>query len=240
MYKVSIAIASAFLTFTASAGPLDPPGGPVSPTMKTLQQVEPRTPINAETCPGDGTSLYRIIVPGSYYLTSNVDAPDDRHAIKIETSGVTLDLSGFTVTGVTGVSTILATNGHTTVRNGRIRLGSIGLRLQGTHGHVENVRVESCDNSAILVGHSSTVRNCSAWFAGDTGVSAGEHSLIDGCNIDSVGLNGINVGASSIITASTVRSVGGPASSPISTASCATAPSSAAGSTACSSAPARS
>jgi hypothetical protein len=56
----------------AVAGPLDPPGGPVAPTMKSLDQVEPRIPINAETCPGDDDSVFRIVTPGSYYLTGPV------------------------------------------------------------------------------------------------------------------------------------------------------------------------
>ncbi len=42
-------------------GPLAPPGAP-APTFKTLQQVEPRTPISALP--------FTISQPGSYYLTT--------------------------------------------------------------------------------------------------------------------------------------------------------------------------
>src|SRR5262245_46218450 len=44
-------------------GALTPPGAP-APTMKTLDQLEPRIPINATNTPGDATSVYKITVPG--------------------------------------------------------------------------------------------------------------------------------------------------------------------------------
>ncbi|MCH8150310.1 MAG: hypothetical protein IH987_20420, partial [Planctomycetes bacterium] len=39
-----------------SAGNLNPPSGPVTPTMKTLTEVEPRIAINATNTPGDASS----------------------------------------------------------------------------------------------------------------------------------------------------------------------------------------
>jgi hypothetical protein len=56
----------------ALAGPLDPPAGPVTSTLKTLSEVEPRTAVNAANTPGDFQALYVISSPGSYYLTANV------------------------------------------------------------------------------------------------------------------------------------------------------------------------
>jgi hypothetical protein len=44
-------------------GSLTPPGAP-APTMKTLAQIEPRTPIAA--------APFTISAPGSYYLTTNL------------------------------------------------------------------------------------------------------------------------------------------------------------------------
>ena len=70
----------------ALAGPLAPPAGPVDETYKTLQQVEPRTPVNADTTPGDASSLYIISSPGSYYLTSNLSVSDVRNGITITDS----------------------------------------------------------------------------------------------------------------------------------------------------------
>ena len=71
----------------AFSGPLDPPGAP-APTMKTLQQVEPRTPISSIP--------FTITTPGSYYVTSDL-ATTGTLGIRIDTNDVTLDLSGFTL-----------------------------------------------------------------------------------------------------------------------------------------------
>ena len=58
------------LSFFALAGNLEPTAAP-APTMKTLDQVEPRIPLSNETTPGDATYLYIITQAGSYYLTEN-------------------------------------------------------------------------------------------------------------------------------------------------------------------------
>src|SRR6476619_6633553 len=71
-------------------GSLVPPGAP-APTMKTLDQIEPRTAI---------TSLpITISNPGSYYLTGNVTATADGTAITIAADNVTIDLNTFTLSG---------------------------------------------------------------------------------------------------------------------------------------------
>ena len=76
----------------AAQGPLSPPGPP-APTMKTLEQIhdrtDPRTPISSLP--------YPITEPGSYYVVSNLHSTG--HGIVIETSGVTVDLMGFSLTG---------------------------------------------------------------------------------------------------------------------------------------------
>lgn len=48
---------------TFAQGSLTPPGAP-EPTMKTLDQIEARTPISS--------APFTIIRPGSYYLTTNL------------------------------------------------------------------------------------------------------------------------------------------------------------------------
>jgi parallel beta-helix repeat protein len=57
--------------------------------MKTLEQLEPRTPISSLP--------YTIKYPGSYYLTGNLASTTN--GIVIHASQVTLDLMGFTLSG---------------------------------------------------------------------------------------------------------------------------------------------
>ena len=77
----------------ASAGSLDPPPGPITSTMKTLTEVEPRTQIHPDDLP------MTISHPGSYYLTGDFMAGSATHGIYIEADNVTLDLNGFTLDG---------------------------------------------------------------------------------------------------------------------------------------------
>src|ERR1017187_359451 len=100
-------------------GPLTPPGPP-APTMKTLSQVEPRTPIT-------NTTAVTISSPGSYYLTTNITVTAG-DAITITASQVTLDLNGFTVSSTAspanGTGILLqGGNADITILNGHIKGG---------------------------------------------------------------------------------------------------------------------
>ena len=78
-------------------GALTPPGAP-APSMKTLTQIEPRTPLQAGA-PGVSAGAnggFTINAAGSYYLTDNL-AVTDGDGIRIDVSNVTLDLNGFTI-----------------------------------------------------------------------------------------------------------------------------------------------
>ncbi len=70
--------------------------------MKTLDQVEPRTVVNAANTPGSSNSLFRITAPGSYYLTGDIIGVSGKHGIEIAATNVTLDLNGFSLIGVPG------------------------------------------------------------------------------------------------------------------------------------------
>jgi hypothetical protein len=84
------------------AGVTTPPAGPISSTMKDLNEVEPRVAINATNTPGDVTNSFVISQPGSYYLSSNILGEAGKNGIIINSMDVTLDLNGFTLKGVAG------------------------------------------------------------------------------------------------------------------------------------------
>ena len=85
-------VAIVLLTTPAIAGDLNPPTGAPAPTMKTLTEVEPRTPVNAANTPGDATAVFRITQHGSYYLTGNIMGEAGKSGVVIDSDDVTLDL----------------------------------------------------------------------------------------------------------------------------------------------------
>jgi len=183
----SLAIVSAALTSTALAGPLDPPAGPVSPTAKTLQVVEPRIPIGPDTTPGDDDSLFRITEGGSYYLTENVIGEADKAGIEVAANNITIDLNGFALIGIFGTLDGIGTDPDEaisyfsiTIRNGTVRNwrghGIGGSRLSGTL--VADIHAQ--DNS-------------------DNGIEVNPRSIIDRCIVEGNNANGIKVPSMCIV-----------------------------------------
>ena len=72
---------------------LTPPGAPANKVFKTLDQIEPRIPINNDTTPGDSDSLFRIVNPGSYYLTANLQGVASKNGIEIDRKSTRLNSS---------------------------------------------------------------------------------------------------------------------------------------------------
>jgi len=129
--KIAIFLLAALTGILHAQGPLDPPAGP-APTMKSLDQIEPRTPISGLP--------FVITEPGSYYFTGNlVFTEEEGNAITIEASNVTLDLMGFTLSStssVTGSGIVLplgvvGVNQHIAIRNGTI-VGSTTVSKSGS------------------------------------------------------------------------------------------------------------
>lgn len=179
-------ILSAFIlhpsSFVVAQGSLTPPGPPVA-TMKTLTQIEPRTPI-AQPAPGGFPIV--ISAPGSYYLTGNITGAEGSDGIQVTANGVTIDLNGFELVGVGDEfdSGIRAADPFTnvTIRNGVVRgWGYRGLDLQYvTNVRIENVTVTGCGNFGAWTGRDAVVSH-SIFAENALGIVVGSGSALTHC-----------------------------------------------------------
>lgn len=200
--------------FFVAAGPLNPPGGAVTGTYKTLAEVEPRTAVNATNTPGTATTLYRITQPGSYYLTGNITGESGKNGIVIASSGVSLDLMGFDVVGVAGsINGVTSSGGGSlsgvSVRNGHVRgWGQDGINLS-TGGITDLIvfDVASSDNAqfGIAVSSGATISSCAASGNQEAGISTGLSCSVRGCTASSNQI-GIVCGSGSSVVGCTAQS----------------------------------
>jgi hypothetical protein len=168
-------------------GSLTPPGAP-APTMKTLAQIEPRTPISF--------APFTITAPGSYYLTTNVTVSGG-DAVTIAADEVTLDLNGFSISSTAASANgtaVLLSGGraNVTVLNGFIR-GNVTNNGSGVFTgsgfdsgifytapipiniRVTGISVSGCLTYGIHVGvnqYETVVASCTVNSAGSYGIVA--------------------------------------------------------------------
>lgn len=183
-------------------GSLTPPGAP-APTMKTLDQIEPRTPIGTTTTPGDATALYIINKPGSYYLTGSITGVVGKAGIRIETPSVSLDLMGYSLVGVPGSLrgiTVVGGEGYS-FRNGSIlNWGDDGLNAGGG-ALVESVNVSGNGVHGIRTGAKSRVVKCAASNQGSLGIFLAGNGQVSDC-VANNNAQGIYVDAGSTVVSS--------------------------------------
>ncbi|MCC6230864.1 MAG: hypothetical protein IT432_16760 [Phycisphaerales bacterium] len=181
---VAVSVVGVVAGVIAVAGPLNPPAGAVSSTYKTLSEVEPRIAINSTNTPGGAGETFLISQPGSYYLTGNITMTSGKQAIGVSVNDVTIDLNGYTITGVSGAGYGVVGYGgvgRIVVRNGSFRAGPLASISVGPDSLVENVTASQTSTSvdAMYVGDRSVVRNCRVSTAGGA-VVPGNQCVVEG------------------------------------------------------------
>src|SRR5256714_9714470 len=193
----STALISALSLFSVSAhsqGNLTPPGPP-GPTMKKLDEVEPRTNLQASPAPAgvDTTNPnYHIIIihPGSYYLSANLGVTKTS-GIQINAEGVTLDLNGFQIarasgSGGDGIQISVAAHSFT-VLNGSVKGFAVGINgLNGNSGargsKLHELAVSGCTSTAIFGGPGAVLEGCRVHDnTGTNGISCGTACNLTNC-----------------------------------------------------------
>ena len=188
-----------------AAGSLTPPGAP-APTMKTLQEIEPRNLI--------ASVPFTITTPGSYYLSNNL-AVASGNAITIAASGVTLDLNGFTLSSTANPAAGSGVMINNLVTNVAILRGSIqggvsdngsgvfsgtgfAYGIDGFSGYdirVADVAVSGCSLDGIVLGtpgvapYATVVERCVVKTMGNLGISA---NVVSGSTAMDCGGDGID------------------------------------------------
>ena len=159
-------------------GGLTPPGAP-APTMKSLDQIEARTPISSVP--------YTISAPGAYYLVTNVvSGGGNAKGVIVSSGNVTLDLNGFAMIGAPSSGEgVYFTGGYTnvTVRNGTINgwgAGGVSANAGSPRNVVlERLLISGNGNFGVVLQGAGVIRDCISENNGTGFASYG--GLISGC-----------------------------------------------------------
>jgi hypothetical protein len=182
-------------------GSLTPPGAP-APLMKTLDQIEARTPISSVP--------FTITNSGSYYLTGVLSGTGTNHGITVAANSVTIDLNGFGLRNGGPFIAILVSGARTNivVRNGSI--SGWGEAIDGNlNAHnmlVEHVIASGNSSYGILAGYTSIVRDCICQSNTFAGISVNS-GLVCNCAVTDNGGTGITA-SSGVVRDCQVQSSG--------------------------------
>jgi len=161
--------------------------------------------INQDKMVAAGGPPFFINVPGSYRLTSDLTLGSSSVAlISILTSGVTIDLNGFSLVGPGGSGSAISAPGRSqiAVHDGQVRNFSNGITA-GVGAQFRHLRLTANSNIGLACGEGCSV---SASFVSDstTGITAGLQAVITENVLTG---NALGIRAGGVITGNSVVGV---------------------------------
>lgn len=207
LFVLPTALLLAFAVSLSAQGPLTPPGAP-APTMKTLEQVEARRPVNGTTTPGNDEYHFVINQPGSYYLTGNLQVTK-AHGISVSASRVTIDLNGFEIARTAGSAgnAIAVSGDHCSIKNGSLTGFNNGISaFNAGSGMIEGVRVSAC-STGVSAGTGWVLEHVFA-RGNQNGIGTSFVSTVSNCTAVGNSANGFLIGVGGRITNSTASQNG--------------------------------
>jgi hypothetical protein len=198
-FTVAVLVAAGLATiFSATAGSLEPPPGPVLPTGRFGLGIE----INSVNTPASTDARYSITKPGRYYLASDILLSQNPFAgpqsgIEIAAHNVTIEMNGFSLKGTSGMVhgiTVSASRYNLVIRNGTIEeFGGDGIRASASSTlRLEDLFLHENLGSGIWVSGSAIVERCLAFANEDYGIY-GSLGVVRGCTVAYNGVRGIQM-----------------------------------------------
>ena len=156
--------------------------------MKTLSQVEPRTPISSLP--------YTISESGSYYLVANLTGVTGLNGISVQADNVTLDMNGFALVGqAASLQGVVVNPGQQnfSIFNGTIRSwGGNGLNVGAANSRVERLRVSNNGGVGLRAGDNSMVSDCAISANGGDGIQVSSFCIVQNNSCYTNGTAGIH------------------------------------------------
>ncbi|MBX7244612.1 MAG: hypothetical protein K1X53_03885 [Candidatus Sumerlaeaceae bacterium] len=156
--------------------------------------AEKRTPIGQP--PGNSFPII-LTQPGQYYLTGNLTSVGPNSGVFVTTSGVKLDLNGYSIIGTGGSNTIgvscpFPTAKNLEVCNGRVTNCGVGVEMfVCSNVRVHHMNCSGNRNSGIAAGDGCLIEECmvndmSAPSGSLTGIRGGKNANIRNCVVSNI------------------------------------------------------
>lgn len=163
--------------------------------MKTLAQIEPRTPVSSLP--------FNITSSGAYYLTTNLTGAAGENGITIRIDHVTLDLNGYVLGGATDALKGIVVAGarkNIVIQNGTVSNWSLGVDASNASNcQFESLRVFENNGAGLIAGVHSIINRCVSHANAGVGIQAGDDAVLNQSSTTANLAGGIVTGSNSSI-----------------------------------------